>query len=95
MKRLINWICSFGGDKYIHSDAGELISWLSALLLGLLVKNYLLCALVGFILGLCAGAGKEIYDKKHGEKFDIQDMIFTMYGALKGSIAFYITTLIL
>lgn len=63
-------------DLIFHFIAGAIISFL----LGLIHP------LFGFLVAVCAGIGKEIYDLYQGRFFAPIDVVFTWFGASLGMI---------
>ena len=65
-------------DKVLHFVAGVVVSAFA---------SYLFGAMIGFLLALAAGAGKELHDYMRPETntADIRDFIATAAGAIVGA----------
>ena len=68
-------------DKLVHFLCGLVIT---------LVVGLFTLPLIGFIVAVLAGVGKELYDwKKKKQKFNVLDLLMTVYGGAFGLIVLY------
>lgn len=76
----------FSSDKWLHLTAGFIISFYVGLF----------SILYGFVAGIIAAAGKEIYDKMSGKGTpEIWDFVFTVIGVLYGILNVCIAKMVL
>lgn len=85
LKNLVNKF----GDKTVHVWVGILIALISGMLLYMFVETYMIIfPLFGFVIGVIAGALKELVNDKLLDRgqASLMDFIATMYGSLVGAI---------
>lgn len=66
---------NFSIDKLYHLIAGLLIA---------LLCGYLTSPLIGLVMGIIAGVGKELYDYTDYGEYDVYDALATWLGAVVG-----------
>lgn len=72
-----------GLDKVLHFVACFIIVAVAFLFLGAIPGNGFWAArLEALCIGVAVGVGKELYDKKHGGEFDLQDLAADGVGCL-------------
>jgi hypothetical protein len=82
MNGLIDWLCGFTGDKYVHVMACHLIAFIVARMASLLVGRYA-GAVIGAAVAFTVGVLKEYLNDDHVDKDDIKaDIIGSVSGAL-------------
>lgn len=85
MKKVVNYICGIGTDKYVHLLACLLITFVVGQ--GIyLFSDYPLanCAAMGGIAAMMLGVAKECYDEFSGGDMDYKDLFFDAIGCLLG-----------
>lgn len=84
--RVANYLAGIGVDKYIHFNACLFIAFGVSTVLSLWV-NVNVATIVGVVLSIGFGYGKELIDrKKKGDRFDFQDMKADVLGAIVGCL---------
>lgn len=78
MKKILSKILVSLGT--IASD--KLLHFICGMIAAALIAPFRILAPYAFIMGVMAGIGKELYDKKKGGKIDWHDMAATVIGAL-------------
>ena len=72
--KIVNFLCSFTSDKYVHF----IVCMILVQLIALFIPFYY-AMLIVFILGL----GKEIFDSKQkDDKFDVKDLFADILGII-------------
>lgn len=84
------WLCGFGGDKWVHFVVGTIISFALAWVMMLTTAGAteLGSAFCGAFGALVAGMGKEVADEFCNKDFSLSDVIFTTLGGVFGGILF-------
>ena len=86
INQLVNRLASIGSDKYLHFLACQMISFLTAKIVGCLVP-YGWALLVGFVTAVTGGLVKEFRDRREtGNMFSWGDVIADLAGAAVGVV---------
>lgn len=86
INQLVNRLASIGSDKYLHFLACQMISFLTAKIVGCLVP-YGWALLVGFVTAITVGLVKEFRDRREpGNMFSWGDVIADLAGAVVGAM---------
>lgn len=86
INQLVNRLASIGSDKYLHFLACQMISFLTAKIVGCLVP-YGWALLVGFVTAVTVGLVKEFRDRREtGNMFSWGDVIADLAGAAVGVV---------
>lgn len=86
INQLVNRLASIGSDKYLHFLACQMISFLTAKIVGCLVP-YAWALLVGFVTAVTVGLVKEFRDRREtGNMFSWGDVIADLAGAAVGVV---------
>ena len=86
INQLVNRLASIGSDKYLHFLACQMISFLTAKIVGCLVP-YGWALLVGFVTAVTVGFVKELRDRREsGNMFSWGDVIADLAGAAVGVV---------
>ena len=91
LKRLSEWLCKIGSDKYVHFIVCMLLSFFLGST-SLLFKNVLIALLIAFFVPVIAGVLKELTDDHIDKKDIIADVIDTIVGMLLILYAYLIVT---
>ena len=84
-QKVAEWLCGFGGDRYVHLVVGLLLAYLAANIGIYALHSELLPAMfVSFILISALGVVKELADYVLRKGFDGVDMLFTWVGSALG-----------
>jgi hypothetical protein len=85
MKKLIDYVCRIGTDKYVHLLACLLLTFVVGqavcLCSSLPLPN---CAAIGAIAAMTVGFFKEWYDEFKGGELDYKDLLADVAGCLLG-----------
>lgn len=84
------WLCGFGGDKWVHFVVGAIISFATAWILmatteGATALSSAFCGVSGALL---AGMVKEVADIFCNKDCSFSDVIFTFVGGVLGGVLF-------
>ena len=86
INQLVNRLASIGSDKYLHFLACQMISFLTAKIVGCLAP-YGWALLVGFVTAVTVGFVKELRDRRQpGNMFSWGDIIADLAGAVVGAM---------
>ena len=84
--KIVNRLAGIGSDKYLHFLACQMISFLTAKIVGCLVP-YGWALLVGFVTAVTVGLVKEFRDRREtGNMFSWGDVIADLVGAAVGVV---------
>lgn len=86
------WLCSFGGDRYVHLLVGLVFAVLVAVVMrattpGCYVSAYAFMGVVGTAVVMIL---KEMLDFFRGGRFDVKDIAFGLVGGLLGGLLWLI-----
>ena len=88
-QKINTWLASFGADRYLHLVAGILISFFVSMgFQAWQQETLLISTVVGYIITVAIGLGKEVLDQNYTGKSDITDWLFTGIGGLIGAALF-------
>lgn len=90
--KVVQWLCNFGSDKWLHLIVGLMVSFLGAVVFATTTKNgdMVTYAFCGWCVATAVGLGKEIIDFFHEGDFDGADCLFTMLGGVIGAVIYMI-----
>lgn len=88
--KVAEWLCSVGGDKYVHGIVGFVIAYLVAFVFEMTTKGFPLInyAACGFFACVLAMLLKELVDFMRDEKPDFYDFLAGVIGGVAGGVVF-------
>ena len=85
MKKVIDYICKIGGDKYVHLLACLLITFVVGQGVHLFsCYDMAACAAIGGVTAMILGCAKEAFDEFRGGEVDYKDLAADFIGCLIG-----------
>lgn len=97
-RKAVNWLSSFGVDRWIHKSAGTFFTMLTAVLGALIfwatgVSGALYFIKGAWVASVLIGFTKEIIDviiSKDVQRFDFIDFMFTLWGGVEAQVFLWI-----
>ena len=86
MKKVSEWLASFGADRWLHLIAGLIIAFGASMLVRGVAEedSRWLCALLGLTVAAAVGLLKEVADQSYEGESDGVDWLFTVIGGVVG-----------
>lgn len=97
-RKAVAWLASFGVDRWIHKSAGGFLTMVLATI-GVLIfwstgiEGALYCVKWAWVAAALGGFFKELLDvivAKDIQRFDVVDLLFTLWGGLEAQIFLWI-----